>query len=291
MPSAFDGHPEAWFTPGQQLTGPAFSTNVFEYPNQQEPATLWFHDHTMGIARLNVHAGLAAFYLIRDQYDTGIAGTGLNLPAGNYEIEMVIQDRQFDTNGQLLFPDGHPEGLNGSPPNPGIHPFWIPEFFGDAMVVNGRTWPYLRVEPRRYRFRLLNGSNARFLELRLVEPSSDQPGVNAGEKMHRRAGVKMHHGRTGAGADARHSFKQRHPELSFPVRSMSHASRADGGRRGCAALVQAASPRTQLSSSIDEPAFPSRPGITLATARNVGDGRSGATRSTASMASTGPSPQ
>ncbi|MFL5270155.1 MAG: multicopper oxidase family protein [Stellaceae bacterium] len=176
VPSAFDGHPEAWFTPGRQLTGPAFSTNVFEYPNQQEPTTLWFHDHTMGISRLNIHAGLAAFYLIRDQYDTGIAGTGLNLPADNYEIEMVIQDRQFDTKGQLLFPDGHPDGLNGSPPNPGIHPFWIPEFFGDAMVVNGRTWPYLRVEPRRYRFRLLNGSNARFLELRLVEPSSHQPG-------------------------------------------------------------------------------------------------------------------
>jgi spore coat protein A, manganese oxidase len=119
---------------------------------------------------------LAAFYLIRDSYDSGIAGTGLNLPAGPNEIELCVQDRQFDTSGQWLFPAGNPAGLNGTPPNPEIHPFWIPEFFGDAMVVNGKTWPYLDVEPRRYRFRLLNGCNARFIELRLAVPSSKRPG-------------------------------------------------------------------------------------------------------------------
>ena len=151
-------------------------TNIYNYPNRQEATTLWFHDHALGMTRLNVYAGLAAFYLIRDSYDTGVAGTGLNLPAGPYEIELCVQDRQFDTNGQWFFPAGNPAGLNGMPPNPDIHPFWLPEFFGDAIVVNGKTWPYLDVEPRRYRFRLLNGCNARFLELRLSDPSTNRAG-------------------------------------------------------------------------------------------------------------------
>jgi FtsP/CotA-like multicopper oxidase with cupredoxin domain len=176
VPSEFDGGPLSWFTPGLGLTGPAFKTNIYSYPNEQEATTLWFHDHTMGITRLNVYAGLAGFYLLRDQYDLGIPDVGLNLPASGYEIEMAIQDRQFDTQGQWLFPDGHPPGLNGPPPNLAVHPFWIPEFFGDVMLVNGKTWPHLNVEPRRYRFRVLNGCNARFLELRLVSPSSDRPG-------------------------------------------------------------------------------------------------------------------
>jgi spore coat protein A len=161
VPSAFDGAPEAWFTPGAALTGAAFSTNVYTYPNDQEATTLWFHDHTLGVTRTNVYAGLAAFYLVRDIYDTGVPGTGLNLPAGAEEIEIVIQDRSFDTNGQWLFPD--------NPENTQFHPYWIPEFVGDVMVVNGKAWPYLRVQPRRYRFRLLNGSNARILQLNLLD--------------------------------------------------------------------------------------------------------------------------
>lgn len=176
VPSASDGNPEAWFTPGQAITGPAFSTNTFVYPNAQDATTLWFHDHALGLTRINVYAGLAAFYLIRDDYDTGVTGTGLGLPAGPYEIELAIQDRQFDTNGQWFFPAGDPAGRNGTPPNPEVHPFWIPEFFGDAIVVNGKTWPYLNVEPRRYRFRLLNACNARFLKLRLANGSSGKPG-------------------------------------------------------------------------------------------------------------------
>jgi FtsP/CotA-like multicopper oxidase with cupredoxin domain len=175
-PSAFDGAPDAWFTPGIANKGMGFVTNTYTYPNKQEATTLWFHDHVLGMTRLNIYAGLAAFYLIRDSHDTGVAGSGLNLPSGPYEIELCMQDRQFDTNGQWLFPAGNSAGLNGTPPNPEIHPFWIPEFFGDAMVVNGKTWPYLDVEPRRYRFRLLNGCNARFLELRLTDASSNRPG-------------------------------------------------------------------------------------------------------------------
>jgi len=100
---------------------------------------------------------MAGFYLLRDAVDTGIPGSGANLPAGNYEIEIAIQDRMFDTNGELFYPVGGQ--------NPNIHPIWQPEFFGDVIVVNGKTWPYLEVEPRRYRFRLLDGSNSRFYEM------------------------------------------------------------------------------------------------------------------------------
>jgi FtsP/CotA-like multicopper oxidase with cupredoxin domain len=80
--SAFDGHPEAWFTPGLALRGPGYVANVYEYPNGQEATALWFHDHALGMTRLNVYSGLAAFYLIRDAYDTGKPGKGLDLPAG-----------------------------------------------------------------------------------------------------------------------------------------------------------------------------------------------------------------
>jgi len=176
VPSTSDGGPDAWFTPAYAIKGPAWSGGVtqnYTYPNEQEATTLFFHDHALGATRLNLYAGLLGFYFIRDEYDTGIPSTGLKLPAGPYEIELAIQDKMFDENGQLLFPDGTganadgsiPAGFNGSPPNPGTHPFWIPEFFGDVVVVNGKSWPYLNVEPRRYRFRIVDGANARFFNL------------------------------------------------------------------------------------------------------------------------------
>jgi FtsP/CotA-like multicopper oxidase with cupredoxin domain len=148
VPSAFDGHPEAWFTPGNAIVGPKWVSSDYTYPNTQEAATLWYHDHAMGITRLNVYAGLSGFYLLRD-----IAGEPADLPAGDFEREVVIQDRMFDVNGQLFYPrDGAPEAS---------HPSWLPMFMGDTIVVNGKVWPYLDVEPRRYRLRMLNGSNAR----------------------------------------------------------------------------------------------------------------------------------
>lgn len=163
VPSAFDGHPDSWFTPGLAQTGPGFVTDTYTYPNTQEAATLWFHDHALGMTRLNVYGGLAGFYLLRDP-----ANEPANLPGGQQEVEIVIQDRMFDTNGQWLFPDA--PALNPE------HPFWQPEFLGDAIVVNGKTWPYLDVEPRRYRFRFLNGSNARFYSMRLMDPVAMLPG-------------------------------------------------------------------------------------------------------------------
>jgi len=187
VPSASDGAPEGWFT-RDGLHGKGYNTlfstsgnsAVFRYPNTQQSTTLWFHDHTLGMVRINIFAGLAAMYFVRDQFDTGFWNNSLGLPAGNQEVELLIQDRLFDTNGQLLFPDGtpadNPSGLNGTPPNPGAHPWWIPEFFGDAIVVNGKTWPFLNVEPRRYRFRVLNACNARFLHMMLADSQSSAPG-------------------------------------------------------------------------------------------------------------------
>jgi spore coat protein A, manganese oxidase len=168
IPSQFDGGPTAWFTADGKkgatygtLGHPGEGQATYLYGNTQEPGTLWFHDHALGATRTNVYSGLAAFYLIRDP-----EREPKSLPSGPYEIEMVIQDRQFDTNSQLFFPDGsgaNPDtsDLNGPPTNPDLHPFWIPEFIGDVALVNGAPWPYLKVEPRRYRLRLLNGSNAR----------------------------------------------------------------------------------------------------------------------------------
>ena len=173
--SQYDGHPDAWWTPGFAQKGKSFIGNTYNYPNQQEATTLWFHDHTLGIVRLNVYAGLAGFYFIRDQRDTGLANNPITLPSGAQEAELMIQDRQFDTNGQLYFPDSdNPANLNGPPANPDKHPFWIPEFFGDVITVNGKSWPTMEVQPRRYRFRVVNASNARFLIMQMF----NQQGVD-----------------------------------------------------------------------------------------------------------------
>ena len=130
-------------------------TQTVHYPNEQPATLLWFHDHALGATRLTVFAGLAAGYLIRDDYDTGGEDNANGLPAGNYEIPLVIQDRQFDyTTGQFFYPTSTIPGVT-----------WIGEYFGDVMLANGKVWPYLEVEPRLYRFRLLNGCNGRFLSL------------------------------------------------------------------------------------------------------------------------------
>ncbi len=166
----FDGHPESWFTPevspgnavhgSHYFTDPALTANpwecVYRYSNLHPSATLWYHDHGMGVTRLNVYAGLAGFYLVRDQFDTGVPGEGLNIPKGNFEIPIAIQDRMINDDGTLFYPT---TGVTS------VHPIWAPEFFGDIAVVNGRVFPYLDVEPRRYRLRVLNGCDARFVRI------------------------------------------------------------------------------------------------------------------------------
>jgi spore coat protein A len=158
--SASDGLPEAWFTQGFKESGPFFVKKEYYYDNDQEAATLWYHDHALGITRLNVYAGLAGFYLLRDDNETNLANTGV-LPGGPYEIEIVIQDRMFTDDGALFFPSTDPEiepGFPSLPPGPSA----IAEFFGDFILVNGAPWPKLEVEPRKYRLRFLNGSDSRF---------------------------------------------------------------------------------------------------------------------------------
>ena len=199
-----DGYPEAWFLPAANNIGGfipegtwynAFKksfkkefgvkwdagTATFQYQNDQRAGTLWYHDHSMGMTRLNVYAGPAGFYLIRGGADDLPSGTpgGLPGPAPGvganpfgtfYEIPLAIQDRSFNDDGSLFYPGTRAffDGFEGPYiPDSDVPPIWNPEFFGNTMVVNGRTWPYLDVEPRRYRFRILNGCNSRFLILKL----------------------------------------------------------------------------------------------------------------------------
>jgi len=136
-----DGYPEDWFTPGKSGT--------CYYPNQQEATCLFYHDHAMGITRLNAVAGLTGMYLIRDEFEDS-----LQLPKGAYEIPLILFDRSFRPDGQLYYP------VSAKPGAP-----WVSEYYGSAILVNGKLFPYLDVEPRKYRFRLLNSSNGSFYRL------------------------------------------------------------------------------------------------------------------------------
>ncbi|MHB8859613.1 MAG: multicopper oxidase family protein [Thermoleophilia bacterium] len=147
----YDGLPNAWSTPGAARTGSTFFDGDFIYPNSQQACMLWYHDHAMAITRLNVYAGLSGAYLIRDDIEDS-----LGLPAGDYEIPLVIQDRDFNDDGSLSYPT---RGVTAE------HPVWTPMFLGNIPQINGKAYPYLEVEPRRYRLRLLNGSQARTYNL------------------------------------------------------------------------------------------------------------------------------
>ena len=160
VPSTSDGNPEAWWTTNG-LHGAAYNTDlatesnsaVFTYPNEQQPTTLWYHDHAMGITRLNVMSGLAGFYLLRST-DDQVAGL---LPKGEFEISLAIQDRNFLSDGSLYFPS---EGSNKA-----VHPYWNPTFVGNSIMVNGLAWPNTDVKQGQYRLRILDGSNSRFYTL------------------------------------------------------------------------------------------------------------------------------
>jgi spore coat protein A, manganese oxidase len=210
-----DGYAEAWYLPaannipsGYARVGSFYDTfrtkaegllgqpwtpgsAVFEYDNDQRAATMWYHDHTLGMTRSNVYAGPAGFYLLRGGPSDAVGGRlpgpapalGDRPGTRYYEIPIAIQDRSFNADGSLFYPDNRAffEGLDpsqlqipfipddacGGPSD--ISPIFNPEFFGNTMVVNGKTWPFLEVEQRRYRFRFLNGCNSRFLLLELSD--------------------------------------------------------------------------------------------------------------------------
>ena len=156
-----DGYPEAWFTSEFAQTGPFFERQIYHYPNDQAATGLWYHDHALGITRLNLYTGLEGSYFIRDDGEDD-----LNLPKGAYEVPLMIQDRLLNPDGSLQYPVSDNS-------DPEVPLFWVPEFFGDTVLVNGKVWPYLEVEPRKYRFRMLNASNARFYHLTLNESRWD----------------------------------------------------------------------------------------------------------------------
>lgn len=137
-PAKSDGYPEDWYVPGKSAT--------YLYPNDQDAALLWYHDHAMGITRLNIYAGLMGLFIVRDELEAS-----LNLPRDEYEIPLVIYDRMLSPDSQLYYP----VSLRAGAP-------WVPEVYGDTIVVNGKIYPYLEVEPRKYRLRILNASNGRF---------------------------------------------------------------------------------------------------------------------------------
>ncbi len=155
--SASDGLPDAWFTPNFSLTGLDFVKQVYHYANDQEAATIWYHDHALGITRLNVYAGLAGFYLVTDENEMALQNAN-QLPKPPYDLGLAIQDRIFTEDGQLHYP-AIPHAMGGDDNS------IMPEMFGDVILVNGKAWPVLEVEPRMYRFRLLNGSDSRFYNL------------------------------------------------------------------------------------------------------------------------------
>jgi FtsP/CotA-like multicopper oxidase with cupredoxin domain len=226
-----DGYPEAWWLPAAKnlpkkyatsgsLFDDASGTNPgnlgyadYSYRQDQPATTLWYHDHTLGMTRLNVYAGPAGFWLIRggvyDQIDdfttpaiwdgvlpgpAPVAGEGvlaLNVPGDPVrnkirEIPIVIQDRSFDKKGAKLFYPKKRAFFEGVAPkdlkidfapDSDVLPTWQPEAFFNVMVVNGVSWPTHDVAQDRYRFRLLNGCNSRFLNLSLQVVSSPNPAL------------------------------------------------------------------------------------------------------------------
>ena len=209
-----DGYAEAWYLPAAKNIPPGYAREgtwfrffaakaagsygvgwgpgfaVFQYPNENRASTIWYHDHALGMTRLNVYAGPAGFYIVRggpagdDAVIDSRFGTQAVLPGPAptandpfppnktyYEIPIAIQDRSFNSDGSLFYPDSR-EFFDGATaddpgfiPDTDLSPIWNPEFFGNMIMVNGNTWPFLAVEQRRYRFRFLNGCQSRFLIL------------------------------------------------------------------------------------------------------------------------------
>ncbi|KAK4484179.1 hypothetical protein RD792_011400 [Penstemon davidsonii] len=148
-----DGHSTSWFTAKFKERGPSWTKKNYHYHNVQHPGTLWYHDHAMGLTRVNILAGLCGAYIIRHPE--------IEMPLGlPYEEEfdrpLVVFDRSFRVDGTIY--------MNSTGNNPSIHPQWQPEYFGDAIIVNGKAWPYMIVKRRKYRFRIINASNARFFK-------------------------------------------------------------------------------------------------------------------------------
>jgi spore coat protein A len=143
VPADGDGYPEDWYAPGRSA--------LYHYPNGQDAATLWYHDHAMGITRLNIYAGLVGAFIVRDDEEKA-----LNLPAGDHDIPLMLCDRLIAQDGQLYYP------VSDDPSAP-----WVMQCNGNLPLCNGKIFPYFDVEPRHYRFRIVNVANFSFFDLSL----------------------------------------------------------------------------------------------------------------------------
>lgn len=185
----YDGYPEAWWTQlGAAQTGDFYAGTRYTYDNDQQAAPLWYHDHALGLTRLNVYAGLAGVYDLTDENERELKAEGV-LP--DVEVPLVIQDKAFTEDGALYYPafknDELPDGAGGSGsvveevgndffannPLGDAAASALPEFAGDHIVVNGAAWPNITVSndegESAYEFDLLNGSDSRFYVLDFVQ--------------------------------------------------------------------------------------------------------------------------
>jgi len=168
--SDYDGTPDQWFTPNG-IHGKEYRTvsttdanaALYYYHNAQDPTTLWYHDHALGLTRLNVFSGLAGYYLIRD-LDDPVAPL---LPSGQYEMPLIIQDRTFQADGSFYYsPDGYYPNYDPPPFNyTKENPYSLGAALGNTIMVNGKVWPNMNVSQGQYRFRLLDASNTRFYNI------------------------------------------------------------------------------------------------------------------------------
>lgn len=209
VPWTSDGGPFTWFTPS--ATGPnagageCFLNGIpgtpgvgqYYYPNNQSARLMWYHDHAVGITRLNAYAGLASGYLVTDDVVNGLVSAGV-LPGLAYTVPLIIQDKSFKSHedqwgkpGDLWYPSVYQANSDanqngrwdlGDPSDGFVNlglpakPSCVPEFFSDTPVINGEAYPVLQVQPRRYRVVVLNGSQARFYNLNLFYENKFQPG-------------------------------------------------------------------------------------------------------------------
>lgn len=189
-----DGYPQAWTLPAATNIPANYATvgsfydkymqeaaarygvtwqpgsSIYQYPNDQRATAMWYHDHTLGMTRVNVQSGLAGFYLLRGGPADLPPGV---LPSGQQEIPIVLQDRSFNKDGSLFFPNSRTFFGDTTPGGPWIPttdtpPYWNPEYFANTIAVNGTVWPVWHANRCRYRLRVLNSSNARTYLLKLV---------------------------------------------------------------------------------------------------------------------------
>jgi spore coat protein A, manganese oxidase len=203
-PWTSDGGPFSWFAPdgthGDSFLNPGSAPNeaVYYYPNQQSARLMWYHDHAIGITRNNAYVGIATAYLLTDPYEQDLISKGVLPDLG---IPLVIQDKSFipasgnpepggrGGPGDLWYPSVYEKAAQdgrwdyGPDVDPSADipnhtlplPSCVPEFFSDTLLVNGAVYPYLEVQPKVYRFRILNAAQARFFNLQLYFAVSDHP--------------------------------------------------------------------------------------------------------------------